>query len=63
MSTIARLTHPVRLGQDLEAIVEALYPLQMELDSPIHALPVPAETFEAGEYSLYREVKREGVAL
>jgi uncharacterized protein len=57
------LEGPVRLGQDLEAIVEALYPVQMELDSPIHALPVPAETFEAGEYSLYREVKREGVAL
>lgn len=57
------LEGPVRLGQDLEAIVEALYPLQMELDSPIHALPVPVETFEAGEYSLYREVKREGVTL
>jgi predicted nucleotidyltransferase len=57
------LEGPVRLGKDLEAIVEALYPLQMELDSPIHALPVPAETFEAGDYSLYREVKREGIAL
>ena len=57
------LAGPVQLGKDLETIVEALYPLQMELDSPIHALPVPAETFEAGEYSLYREVKREGVAL
>lgn len=57
------LDGPVQLGKDLETIVEALYPLQMELDSPIHALPVPAETFEAGEYSLYREVQREGVAL
>jgi len=57
------LEGPVRLGQDLEAIVEALYPLQMELDSPIHALPVPAETFEAVEDSLYRDVKREGITL
>ena len=57
------LDGPVQLGRDLETIVEALYPLQMKLDRPIHALPVPTEIFEAGEYGLYREVKRDGVAL
>jgi uncharacterized protein len=57
------LDGPVQLGRDLETIVRALYPLQIELERAIHALPVPIETFEAGEYGLYREAKREGVAL
>jgi predicted nucleotidyltransferase len=57
------LKAPVHLGKDLKAIVDALYPLQLETDRPIHALPVPEETFEAGEFGLYREVRREGVAL
>jgi predicted nucleotidyltransferase len=63
LDLLVLLAAPVRLGKDLQAIVEALYPLQIEIDRPIHALPVPAETFEAGEYGLYREVRREGVAL
>lgn len=57
------LEGPVRLGKDLERIVEALYPVQMKLDPPIHALPVPFATFEAGEYGIYRRAKREGVFL
>jgi len=57
------LEGPLRLGKDLEKIVEALYPLQMELDRVIHALPVTAAAFEAAEYGLYREAKREGVLL
>jgi predicted nucleotidyltransferase len=57
------LDEPVRLGQDLETIVEALYPVQLEIDAPIHATPVSAEIFEAGEWSLYRNARREGVFL
>ncbi|HEX2225226.1 MAG TPA: nucleotidyltransferase domain-containing protein [Thermoanaerobaculia bacterium] len=57
------LSGPVRLGKDLEAIVKALYPLQLEIDRPIHALPVSAEAFEAEEFSLYRNIKQEGVAV
>ena len=57
------LEGPVRLGRDLETIVQALYPLQLELDAPIHALPVSADSFEAGGYGLYRNAKREGVYL
>lgn len=57
------LAGPVRLGRDLEAIVRALYPLQLEIDRPIHALPVSFETFEAGDFSFYRDIKQEGVAL
>jgi predicted nucleotidyltransferase len=63
LDLLVLLEGPVQLGKDLETIVEALYPLQVEIERPIHALPVPVETFEAGEYGLYREAKREGVAL
>ena len=57
------LDGPVRLGKDLDTIVEVIYPVQLTIDRPIHALPVSAETFEAGEYGLYRRAKREGVML
>lgn len=57
------LEGPVRLGQDLETIVRALYPLQLELEVPIHAIPVAEASFKAGGYGLYRNAKREGFPL
>jgi predicted nucleotidyltransferase len=57
------LDGPVHLGQDLETIVESLYPVQLELDRVIHVLPVTIAAFEAAEYGLYREAKREGILL
>jgi hypothetical protein len=57
------LEGPLRLCKDLDRIVAALYPLQLEFDRAIHALPVTMEAYEAAEYSLYREAKREGVLL
>ena len=57
------LEGPVRLGKDLETIVRALYLVQLEMDAPIHAIPVAAESFTAGGYSLYRSAKREGIPL
>lgn len=57
------LRGPVALGKDLKAIIDALYPLQLELERPIHALPVDAAAFAAGEYSLYRNARREGVLV
>jgi predicted nucleotidyltransferase len=57
------LEAPVRIGRDLETIVTALYPLQLEMDRPIHALPVSSEAFEAGQYGIYRNARREGLYL
>jgi predicted nucleotidyltransferase len=57
------LREPVELGKDLEKIVEALYPLQLQVDRPIHALPVSSEAFKAGRYSLYRRAQQEGLYL
>ncbi len=57
------LDGPVRLGRDLETIVEALYPVQLEVDAPIHATPVSSKVIEAGEFGLYRSARRDGVFL
>jgi predicted nucleotidyltransferase len=57
------LDGPIRLGPDLRTIVQALYPLQLDSDRPIHALPVAADDFAAGLYALYRNAKAEGVFL
>ena len=57
------LRGPVRLGEDLDTIVRSLYSVQLDIDRPIHALPVDELDFEAGEFGLYRSAKREGVTL
>lgn len=57
------LQGPIRLGRDLEIIVDALYPVQLELEAPIHAIPVAKDSFEAGGFGLYRSAKREGAFL
>ncbi len=51
----------VNLWEDISKIVHAVYPLQLEVMRPIHALPVDAADYEAGEYALYRNAKREGI--
>lgn len=57
------LQGPIRLGKDLEIIVDALYPVQLELEAPIHAIPVARESFETGSFALYRNARQEGVFL
>jgi predicted nucleotidyltransferase len=63
LNLMVLLEGPVRLGKDLETIIWALYPVQLDLDAPIHALPVAGQSFMAGGYSLYRSAKREGIPL
>ncbi len=55
------LKGPVSFGKELRTIIHTLYPLQLEILRPIHALPVDINTYEAGEYSLYRNAKKEGI--
>jgi len=57
------LDDPIELAPDLRRIVHALYPLQLQVDQPIHFLPASVADFEAQQFSLYRNVKREGVVL
>lgn len=55
------LAGPMSLGKDLRKIIDALYPLQLELERPIHALPVDAQEYAEGGFSLYRNAIKEGV--
>lgn len=57
------LTGDFSLCDDLERTVEALYPLQLETDLLLHPMPVDALAFDAQEYAVYREVRRDGVRL
>lgn len=57
------LDGPVELVKDLKTMVDALYPLQLEIERPIHLLPVEWASFESGEFAIYRNAKREGIML
>ena len=63
LDVMVLLEGPLSLMRDIEKSVNALYPLQLQLDYPIHANPVDAHEYEAQEYALYHEVKREGIRL
>ena len=55
------LDGPVDYGRDLDTCIRDLYPLVLELERPIHASPVDITVYEAQEFSLYRNVKCEGI--
>lgn len=57
------LEGPIELWNDIKTNVNALYDLQLEIIRPIHAMPVDMEVFQAGEYALYRNAKREGIFI
>jgi len=57
------LAQPVEWFQELQVIVDLLYPVQLESDRLISAKPVPVEEFERGTIQLYRIAQREGIRL
>ena len=61
IDVLVLLAGPVQLGQDLRTIIHTLYPLQFEIGRSIDALPVDITVYEAGEFALYRNAKREGI--
>lgn len=56
------LTGPVTLRRDLRTLIHALYPLELELERLIDATPVDVDVYTAGEFSLYRNAQKEGIA-
>ena len=48
---------------ELRQIVDLLYPIQLESEQLISAKPALASDYEMGSISLYRNVRREGVAV
>lgn len=61
VDVLVLLRAPVRYLADLRASIDALYPLVLEIERPIHARPVDVEVFEAAEFPLYRNARAEGV--
>ena len=57
------LKQPLDRPRELRAIVDLLYPLQLESSHWISAKPAAADEFEARTIQLYRNVAREGVIL
>lgn len=57
------LNPPFDYFAELRRIVELLYPIQMESDRLISAQPAAYDEFEKGSLQLYRNAKREGVAV
>lgn len=56
------LDEPFDYGKDLKRAIHVLYPLVLELERPIDVMPVDADVYDAQEFSLYRNAKREGVS-
>jgi len=60
---VVLLDGPIKLWNDIRTCVKALYDLQLEIIRPIHTMPVDIEEYQAGEYTFYRNVKKEGVLI
>ena len=48
--------------RELRTVVDLLYPLQLEFERVISALPAALEDYESGSLQLYRNAAREGFA-
>jgi len=62
VDVLVLLEEPVDYGRDLQANLDALYPLSLELGRRISAKPVSARQYETVDCPLYREAHREGIA-
>ncbi|MFH1907860.1 MAG: nucleotidyltransferase domain-containing protein [Chloroflexota bacterium] len=57
------LTPPFDYFAELRQLVDVLYPVQIESEQLISAKPVSISDFELGSVSLYRNARREGIAV
>lgn len=57
------LEPPLDYFAELRTLVDVLYPIQLESEQLISAKPVSFTDFEIGSLSLYRNARREGVAV
>lgn len=57
------LDQPMDYFVELRQLVDVLYPIQLKSDRLISAKPVSFNDFEMGTVSLYRNARREGVAV
>ena len=57
------LSAPFDYFAELRQIVDLLYPIQLESEQLISAKPALVSEYEFGSLSLYRNARREGVAV
>lgn len=57
------LAQPFDYSRELRQIVDVLYPIQLESDKVISALPAAVDEFEGGAWLLYRNARKDGVYL
>jgi predicted nucleotidyltransferase len=57
------LSAPFDYFAELRQIVDLLYPIQLESEQLISAKPALASDYEMGSISLYRNARREGLAV
>lgn len=57
------LSPPLDYFTELRQIVDLLYPVQLESEQLISAKPALVSDYEVGSISLYRNVRREGIAV
>ena len=63
IDVLVLLEAPVDLGEDLETNLQVLYPLSLQVERRISALPVEASEYENIECPLYQTVHREGIMI
>jgi predicted nucleotidyltransferase len=63
MDLLVLLAPPVDYFAELRNLVDVLYPVQLESKRLISAKPVSVNDFETGKTSLYRNAKKEGIAV
>lgn len=63
LDLLVLLSAPLDLGREILAIIDAIYPLQLEVDFPIHILPVDERRFKKQEFGLYRAAQKEGMLV
>lgn len=57
------LTRPFDYFKELRRIVDLLYPIQLESEQLISALPAEIGEYERGAQQLYRNIQHDGVVL
>jgi predicted nucleotidyltransferase len=60
IDVLVLLDGPVRFGEELRRVIHALYPVQLEIDRPLHAVPLAYDVYEAGRYAWCWRAKHEG---
>ena len=57
------LVPPFDYSEEHWALTELLYPVQLDVDFLLSALPASVDEYQSGKIQLYRNVRRQGVVI